>query len=144
MVRLVTAQNERVFTFWSATLHSVSFPAAGVADLSLCYFGHELKTRIDLAERTFVFHPHDEPEPLTSFHAAFLKLYGPAAAHRSSARRRFSDLLAALVSCAFVAGGVFLLLQHPPFTAGWWKIIAATAFFGLCAVVMLFSLFKTR
>lgn len=144
VVRLVTAPNEQVFIFWNATLHSVSFPAATLADLSLCYFGRELKTRIDLAARTFVFHPHDEPEPLTSFHTSFLKLYGPAAVHRTSARSRFGDLLAALASCAFVAGGVYRLLSQSPFSADWWKAVAATAFFGLCAVVMLVSLFKTR
>ncbi|MFN0120575.1 MAG: hypothetical protein ACKV2V_08740, partial [Blastocatellia bacterium] len=146
--RVYAAGNELILELRDTSLPAPpAFLNQQEVDLELKYVSLPVRARLNLRNRTFVFHPHDFPRPFAEMPNALLELWQNNL--RSPVRviskgKYLGELLSVLGCFVFVAIGVFLLLYHAGTRADQYKALAVIVFFGLCGFVLLADLRKYR
>jgi hypothetical protein len=126
---------------WDTSLSAApEFSGSEFVELPLRYSDIAVRARINLLERTFVFHPRDSEEPLASLSNALLQLSQqrqPDTNRAFSKPRLLGELLLLLGFCAFTIIGIYVLLARTTSGTDRLKVLCATCFFGLGALLSL-------
>ena len=104
--------------------------------MSLQFWGGRFRLRIDVPARTFVLHPHDRDEPLTTLRERLVAATAPGGADalQTSSQRGVLRWLMVAGSAVFVLMRVVLLLSKTMSPVDRLKAIGCIVFFGAAGV----------
>ena len=142
-VRVLGADEQVLLHLNDANLSgSIGFPGPGMVTIPFNLHGRSHQIGINVRDRTFWFHPTDDPQPLDCLAAALAERL-PRMSADPLIRPRLRSILGSVGllagSLLFVAGGIWQSLAGRTSRDRWIGILC-TIFFGLCAAMGIIDL----